>query len=213
MILPGEHVVLFGLPGSGKTTLTRKIGNFFRRKIVFDRLGEWCDAEYIYAADYESFKSIYRDSTLQDWSDFTIVIRPRAGMDADALISLTDQVLALVYSVENERREGIAVIFEEIWLYVPQHGVSAWMYEVLLTGRHPKISLIGNAQRPAIVSKTLISMAKHVFVGNFFEANDKKYYREVLGDHPAVENPPKKHEFWWFKPTHEPLSAAILVSS
>lgn len=209
-ILPGEHVILFGLPGSGKTTLTRKISAMYERKIVFDRLGEW--EGFPTFRDFDSFAAAYRDE-LSRGDSFTLVIRPPAGYSQERLIEFSDQVLALVYQCENFNREGLAIIFEEIWLYVPLHGVSDWMYEILLTGRHPRISLIGNAQRPALVSKTLVSMSKHVFIGNFFEANDRKYYRDLLGDHPIIENPPPKHRFLWLRPTHAPLSEAITVES
>lgn len=206
MIQAGEHVAIFGITGSGKTTLTGKIAALFPRRILFDRLGEHAGFEKV-ARTYEEFVQLYREAHAQD--SFTILVRPKAGLDPELLQEMVDAILQLVYNVESHTQSGIALIFEEAWLYAPLHYISPWMQEVILTGRHYNISLIANSQRPAHVNKAVISQARHVFVGQFFEYRDRKYYEDTFGKIPELNQPPAKFHFYWFRPESKP----VLVST
>lgn len=205
MILPGEHVAIFGMTGSGKSTLTRKVRGLFSRVVIFDRLQEWSASTPV--TDFESFRVAYRALYLEP--SFEIVIKPRAGMSTEALLTLTDQVLSLIYQVESHTKKGIGIIFEEVWLYAPIHSIPQWFQETMLTGRHYGISIIGNSQRPASVSKTLVSQARHIFVGQFYEARDRKYFEECFGRIPELDNPPQKFNFYWFRPNQK----TVLIST
>jgi len=204
MILPGEHIIIFGMTGSGKSTLTRQMGGIYERKIIFDRLQEWeTENEYTTADSFESFKEIYHKA--HNENSFTIYFKPRAGMDQDELIEVTNQILALVYQVEAYEKKGITLIFEEVWLYAPIHSIPPWFQETMLTGRHNRISVIGNSQRPANVSKTLVSQARHIFIGQYYEFRDKKYFEDTFGRIPELDNPPEKFTFYWFRPGEKPI--------
>lgn len=203
MINAGEHIIIFGMTGSGKSTLTGKIAGLFQRRIIFDRLQEWQSAEFPTASSFEEFKNIYRENFQRN--EFTIIFEPAPGMAQDELLETTNNILALVYQVESHTGKGIVLIFEEVWLYAPIHSIPTWFQETMLTGRHHRISVVGNSQRPAHVSKTLVSQARHVFVGQFFEARDKKYFEETFGRIPELENPPEKFSFWWFRTNEKPL--------
>lgn len=207
MINPGEHAIIFGMTGCGKSTLTRKIAALFSRRIIFDRLLEWESAGIAFATDFRSFKEIYQQK-YQD-ENFDIFVRPKRGISQDELVELTNQILGLVYEVESYEHLGLALIFEEVWLYAPLHATPPWFQELLLTGRHFRISIIGNAQRPANVGKTIVSQARHVFVGQFFEYRDRKYFEDTFGRIPELANPPQKHTFWYFTAQQKP----ILISS
>lgn len=205
LILPGEHVAIFGMTGSGKSTLTRKVRGLFSRVVIFDRLQEWAHATPVH--DFESFKVAYRE--LFEAPAFEIVIKPRPGMSTDALLDMTDKILALIYQVEMHQKKGLSVIFEEVWLYAPIHSIPQWFQETMLTGRHYGISIVGNSQRPASVSKTLVSQARHIFIGQFYEARDRKYFEECFGRIPELANPPQKFTFYWFRPNQK----TVLIST
>jgi DNA helicase HerA-like ATPase len=135
---------------------------------------------------------------------FAIVVTPPAGADSALLIELTNNILSLVYQVEAFNRRGLGIIFEEVWLYAPLHNMPSWFQETLLTGRHNRISVVGNSQRPASVSKTLVSQCRHVFIGQYFEYRDAKYFEDTFGRIPELATPPKKFEFWWFRTGQKP---------
>lgn len=209
MISAGQHVSIFGMTGCGKSTLTREISHFFERKIIFDRLNEWTHDNYPVATNLDEFVSLYRQCHTLD--SFAIIIRPRAGLDSETLVDLANSILGLIYQIESQpqSQKGIALIFEEVWLYAPLHSCPQWLTEIALTGRHYNISFIANSQRPAHVSKTLVTQSRHVFIGQFFEMNDRKYLRETLGDLPQLNTPPKPGEFIWFRPAF-PESTQII---
>lgn len=202
MIQPGEHVTIFGITGSGKTTLTRKIAALFPRRIVFDRLNDHAGGG-VEVRDFQSFARVYKENFEHD--DFAIVVRPPAGISSEELQELADSILQLTYSVESHTQKGIGVIFEEVWLYAPLHFMPHWFQETLLTGRHYRISLVANSQRPAHVNKALISQSRHVFVGQFFESRDRKYFEESFGRIPEIEQSPARYHFWWFRTDQKPL--------
>lgn len=201
MINPGEHVAIFGMTGSGKSTLTRKVSGLFSRLVVFDRLGEWHEGGV--AHDFVSFRAIYRANYEQD--AFTIIFRPRPGLAPDDFLSEISSILALIYQVEAVNKKGIGIVFEEAWLYAPLHQIPPWLQETMLTGRHHRISVIANAQRPATVSKTLVSQARHLFIGQFYEYRDRKYYEDMFGKIPELAQAPAKFHFYWFKPGEKPV--------
>lgn len=205
MIFPGEHTIIFGMTGSGKSTLTQKIAVLFDRRIIFDRLNEW-DGENV-AGDFDEFKKLYGEFHTLD--SFTIIFQPYSGMDADTLVQLTDRILSLIFQVESYNAKGIALIFEEVWLYAPIHSIPPWFQEIMLTGRHHRISVIGNSQRPANVSKTLVSQSRHLFIGQFYESRDRKYFEETFGRIPELDNPPEKFKFLWFRPQEKPLLISV----
>ena len=37
----GEHVIIFGITGCGKSTLTSQVAEIYPRRIIFDRLHQW----------------------------------------------------------------------------------------------------------------------------------------------------------------------------
>lgn len=206
MILPGEHISVFGISGCGKSTLTRKLASVFPRRVIFDRLMEWEDGGEV-VSSFEEFAALYKER--YEAPRFSIIVRTHPGLDTNDLLDLVDSILALVYQVESHASQGIALVFEEVWLYAPIFNTPPWFNETLLTGRHHKISILGNSQRPASVSKTLISQSRHVFIGQYFESNDRKYFREALGL-PLDHAPPAKYAFLWYR--HDRPLQTVTVS-
>lgn len=202
MIEYGEHVSIFGITGSGKSTLTRQVAAYFGRLVVFDRLGEWENypgAEI--SRTVAEFVDSFRRHLCSD--QFTLVFRFQPGSDADGNVAICEAILSRIYAYEIQARRGVALIFEEVWLYASPHFMGAWLSETILTGRHARISLIANAQRPASVHKTLVSQSRHVFIGQHHEARDQLYFRETIGDLPELRAPIPRFHFLWFRPNGE----------
>lgn len=204
-INPGEHAIVFGMTGSGKSTLTEKISTLFSRRVIFDRLHEWRGRVEgaVTVRNFEQFKAAYKHFYEQDF--FTIIFEPQAGLPQEILLEMVNHTLHLIYMVEDHAKKGILVVFEEVWLYAPLHNIPVWFQETMLTGRHKRISVIGNSQRPASVSKVLVSQARHVFIGQFYEARDKKYFEDTFGRIPEIARPPAKYNFYWFRPQEKTL--------
>lgn len=204
---PGEHSIIFGITGCGKSTLMAKIVDLYPRRVIFDRLYQWPDQGGRVVSSFQEFQRTYQE--LYTLPEFTIYVRPRRGIPEADLIALTDQILCLIYQAEYVNKLGLAVVFEEIWLYAPTYSIPHWFQELILTGRNAKISIIGNAQRPASVSKFITSQCRHIFVGQFFDYRDRKYFEDTFGRLEIFTRPPQKFQFIWFKPGEEP----VLVST
>lgn len=194
----GEHITIFGITGSGKSTLTRAISQYYHRKIIFDRMGEWNGDPRYTVQDFQGFARVYREC--ESLADFEIVVRFRPGISQEDLITGFESICNLVYQRERLARLGVLLLIEEVWLYSSPHYISPWFKEILLTGRKENISVVANSQRPASVNKDIPSQSRHVFVGQHFNPNDRMYFRDVLGkEYPKCENL-KRFEFLWYRP-------------
>lgn len=204
MITPGQHVFISGVSGSGKSTLTRQVSEYFQRLIILDRMGEWTNepgTEKVYG--FKGFSERFRHCHKDDF--FKIIVVFPAGIHPDDLQNQSEQIFSLVYSVECQQKLGIAIILEEAWLYCTPYDIGPYLSECYLTGRHHKITMIANTQRPASVHKNVISQCSHIFVGQYFEARDALYFRQTLGDQVLLKNPLPKYQFLWFRPAEKPI--------
>lgn len=78
------------------------------------------------------------------------------------------------------------VIVEELSMVTkPQRAPARWR-EVITTGRHYGLSIIGTSQRPALVDKTFFSNATMIRCGKLSAASDKKTMSDSM-DVPLIE--------------------------
>lgn len=173
-------ITIVGMRGCGKSTLTSRLSANprFARKVVFDIVEEWKGTHQ--ASTFEQFAGIWRETFYQP--NYTIVIRYAFGIPADQIIELQTQICKLVYLTGRESGIETCIIFEEAQFYFPNHGLHPNNLHMLTTGRHAHINIIANTQRPASISKLLISQSAEIYIGQLYEMNDMKYLYDTVGD-------------------------------
>lgn len=180
--------------GCGKSTLTQLISDDpkFNRKIVFDMVSEWNGTHFV--QDFESFSNIYREIFTHE--KFTIVVRfGGISSNMEKVIEIQTKITELIYRVGCDSETETCIIFEEAQFYFPNHGLHHVNMHLLTTGRHAHINIIANTQRPASVSKLLISQSEDIYIGSLYEPNDIQFLRGSIGRELAeqVRTLPKLH--------------------
>lgn len=172
-------ICIFGMRGSGKSSLTRKLANPHARLVVFDRLREWTHIPSDSIADsYHSFANIFR--RVGTFDHYIIPVQFRRGASEDDIATETEAILKLVYDFgfqlnRQHVSHPVCLVFEELQFYCNPQGIPPMLSEVLFTGRHAQLSIIGNTQRPASIHKGFISQADRILVGQLFEKRDIEY--------------------------------------
>ena len=165
--------------GCGKSTLTKLIAKNHSRKIVFDFVQEWHDGTH-YVNSYEEFKNIWRE--VFHTKQYTIIIRYEFGTPQAEITKTQTDITRLIYLTGKDTQTETLIIFEEAQFYFPTHGLAPENMHLLTTGRHAFINIIANTQRPASISKLLLSQSREVYIGSLYEMNDIKYLYESVGE-------------------------------
>lgn len=163
--------------GCGKSTLTRILSKDYDRKIVFDMVEEWTGTHEV--SSVQDFKNIWRSVFHED--TYTIVVRFSFGQSSDEISEIQTEITKIVYHTGRESELETCIIFEEAQFYFPNQGLPAINMHLLTTGRHAFINIIANTQRPASISKLLVSQSHDIYIGQLYESNDLKFLRETVG--------------------------------
>lgn len=164
--------------GCGKSTLTKKLAQSHPRKIVFDFVQEWHDGTH-YVSSYDEFKNIWREVFHRQ--SYTIIVRFEFGEAQENITKIQTDICTLIYISGKDTQIETCLIFEEAQFYFPTHGLASKNLHLLTTGRHAFINIIANTQRPASISKLLLSQSKEVYIGSLYEMNDIKYLFDSVG--------------------------------
>lgn len=172
--------MIVGVRGCGKSTLTNLLASQsdYDRKIVFDPMSEWNSPLTVHS--FEEFSEIWKKHF--DDPNFTIVVRFGFGASREQISGITDQIVRTLYYTGQHLDRATALIFEEAQFFFPQSYTTPTMDSLITTGRHARLSVIANTQRPANVSKNLISQADRLFVGRLYEKNDLVYLYASIGE-------------------------------
>ena len=165
--------------GCVKSTLTKKLAESHPRKIVFDFVQEWHDGTH-YVNSYEEFCNIWRE--IFHASHYTIIVRYEFGISQEQITKTQTDICKLIYLTGRDSQVETTIIFEEAQFYFPTHGLASENMHLLTTGRHAFINIIANTQRPASISKLLLSQSKEVYIGSLYEMNDIKYLYDSVGE-------------------------------
>lgn len=190
-----DKIAIFGRTGSGKTTLSKHIQKAFPKKVIFDRVREYFpepgDENYKIVESFESFAVAIKAAMHLD--RFKIIFRfPIEATNHDTVFN---EALRVLYYVGN-----VTVVVDEVHNFATTHYLPRYLKEILLTGRHRRVSLITTSQRPANVHKDLVSQCGHLFVGQVHERNDIKYLESAIGDDARRLINIEQYHFLHFRP-------------
>lgn len=172
--------------GSGKSTLCKKIQNFYPNVFIFDTLNE-----------YENFNNTFYN--YKEFSDYVIRTKDVKGLRAVIRFPIEesqdhdyfDEFIKILY-----HRGNCTIVIEEIQNFASVYKIAPFLKQSSLTGRHKNINFITTTQRIAEIHKSLISQAHHIFTGYTDSPNDKKTLREYGFDLNQVEKL-DKYQFLW----------------
>jgi hypothetical protein len=186
---------ILGMRGCGKSTLTQKLSVDHPRKIVFDFVQEWnTGTHYVYS--YDEFCNIWRE--IFNLPSYIIVIQFDFGVAQETIIDIQTNITKLIYLSGRDSEIETCIIFEEAHFYFPTHGLHPNNMHLLTTGRHAFINIIANTQRPASLSKLLLSQSKELYIGSLYEMNDIKYLADCVGSLAFEARELKPFEFIYY---------------
>tara|TARA_R110000803_G_scaffold5670_1_gene18705 strand:+ start:4023 stop:4718 length:696 start_codon:yes stop_codon:yes gene_type:complete len=174
-----ENICIFGMRGAGKSTLCRKIQNFYPNIFIFDTLGEYTENDGIIFYDYISF------------SDYVIKSQNINGIRAIVQFDIEDsnnqeifdEYIKLLYY-----RGECTIVIEEVQNFASVYKIPPFLKQASLTGRHRGINFITTTQRIAEIHKSLLSQCHHLFSGYTDSPNDKRTLKEYGFNIGEIEN-------------------------
>lgn len=169
-------ISIIGRKGSGKTTLSKSLAESYRRRIIFDFANEHPGKFVTSSENFIAFDKKYPDQSIN--------IRFSIEEDMDEVQTITEEILRHLYTrnLNTHNLKDTVIVFEEAQFFFPQKILSSSLSRILTVGRHAGLNIIANTQRPALVSKTLLSQSDEIYTSFIWEKYDLKYLQSVVGD-------------------------------
>jgi len=157
------QVLVSGMKGQGKTTLTDAIATGRKRIFVFDMLGEYAAKGFVEVRTYWEFMKCIRRGWKRGFKIAYVPFKPIKGQDDTTYPAQLSQLAEIICSVQMPYKTTpdngptppipkVLFIVEEMkWSY-PQGANCPGMGEICSLGRHYGIDVIGTTQRIAEVS-------------------------------------------------------------
>jgi ABC-type oligopeptide transport system ATPase subunit len=203
----GEHVLISGGTGSGKTALARRVV-----KIREDRGGHvvvFCMKPLEDETIVTEYKGYDRWKTWRKrpraWEN-RILLWPdvrKAKGNKDAILEIQQEVFQKAFDGINDAGKWTVQIDEGLYTTNPQFlGMSDDLAMAHAIGRSGRLTMVTLTQRPSHLPLILYGSASHAFVGRTREASDQKRLAELQAKDGSKELANKisalgRHDFMW----------------
>lgn len=167
MFTDTSKVCIFGISGTGKSYLCRKIQEYFSNIIIFDTLYEYSEKNV-----FNNF-SAFSDYIVSTQNENNLRVLYRFKIDDSKNDEIFNQAIRLLYY-----RGNCTIVIEEIQNFASVHKIPDYLKQASLTGRHKDISFITTTQRVAEIHKSILSQASDIFVGYTDSPTDLRTLKE-----------------------------------
>lgn len=150
--------LIFGMTGSGKSTIAKQIISKENRLIVFDNLREYENNFLI----IENFSSLYSFLTNKKNQTFRISLRYDNDLDFE-------YTFKLIFEIGN-----ITVLVEEAQLYISSNEKDNYFLRLVRYGRHRQIKIIGIARRTVELSRDFRAQTNKIISFRQIDLDDIK---------------------------------------
>lgn len=158
-----SKTIIFGMTGSGKTTLTRILSEQKKRLIVIDPMQDY-DDDCLFIDPFDNIVDLA--NYLKEHMDNQF----RVSMCED---DKAEAVLSLAWIIQD-----VCVVIEEVDLICSPTSISKNFANVIKRGRKYGIELICNSRRPAEVNRLLTSQASDIYCFQTKEPGDISYLQK-----------------------------------
>lgn len=142
----GQHIAVIGDTGSGKTFLTSKLTEMRQYVVVFRTKSD--------DIKFPGFRKARTVKALDDLYDTRILLEPEPSHQ----MRQGYELLRRVYD-----QGGWTIVIDEEWFVEARLHLTEYVETLLTQGRSKKISVIVGTQRPARISRFVISQCTHLF--------------------------------------------------
>lgn len=143
--------------------------------VVFDYANEYPG---VFVKSFQAFQAFDKKYQRKN-----VVVRFEFDAEMDEIIDTTSSILHYLYTKNLNTSNKTLVVFEEAQFFFPNYSLPHTVQRYLTVGRHAGLSTIANSQRPALVSKTLLSMADETYVGKIVGITDLQVLEKTHGKH------------------------------
>lgn len=186
---PASRIAILGRTGSGKTVLSKTLQSCYPRVLIIDKVHDYApDGETHFFSDFAKFSEFLL--RYQHTGRLRVVYQ--LDIHERDYMGVAEEIFALAYDWGN-----CLVNVDECQYFDHSH----YLKQLILVGRRRNIATICSTQRPANLSKDIISQASDLFVGTLFETNDHKYLKDCLNPEDLEKLPSiPPHHFLHYRP-------------
>lgn len=142
----GEHIAAVGDTGSGKTYLISKLTELRQYVVIFRTKPD--------DIKFPGFRKARTVGALDDLYETRILLEPKHGQQMRQGYELLTRVF---------EQGGWTIVIDEEWFVEARLRLTEYVETLLTQGRSKKISVVVGTQRPARISRFVISQCTHLF--------------------------------------------------